>query len=347
MDYAQYPHPVLEDIVRLRRQMTRLNLPRKLLDHNVLVGTWNVRAFGAVYPGWDENPGSPKRNLRAMAYIVEIIRRFDVVAIQEVKEDTSGLQLLLDWLGPNWGVIVTDTTTGSAGNNERLAYVFDRRRVQPSGLAGEIVLPPTANGNPAQQFARTPYMVGFQIGVEQFVLLTTHIRYGKTPAERVGEISALARYIATELRGRSKASPGQANNLIVLGDFNTDKRGDDPLFRAFVADGLTVPKQLENLRTAFVGKEPKFYDQIAWFMGDFKLNLNSAGVIDFAEVIYPEISLTDLSFRLSDHLPLWVEFALDRSTEHLVHTLGLDQLPPDPNRLDPLDAVLEIGPHPR
>ena len=347
MDYAQYPRPVLEDVVRLRRQMDRLNLPRKLVDRNVLVGTWNIRAFGAVHPRWEENPASPKRNLRAMAIIVEIIRRFDVVAIQEVKEDLSGLLLLMDWLGPDWGFIVTDTTAGSAGNTERLACVFDRRRVRPSGLAGEIVLPPTDKGDPAQQFARTPYLVGFQTGAEQFTLLTAHILYGKEPAERAGEISALSRYVATELRSRSKSAPGQVDNLIVLGDFNIDKRGDDPLFRAFVADGLTVPKQLENLRTAFVGKKPKFYDQIAWFMGDFNLELNSAGVLDFADVIYPEVSAADLSFRVSDHLPLWAEFALDHSSEQLARALSLDDLPPDPERLNPLDAVPEIGPRRR
>lgn len=344
MDYSQYSRRALEDIVRLRRQMDRLNLPRKLVDRNVLIGTWNIRAFSQVYPKWDENPGAPKRNLRALAYIVEIIRRFDVVAIQEVKEDLSALLLMMDWLGSDWGYIVTDTTGGSAGNAERLAYVFDRRRVQPSGLAGEIVLPPTGTGDPAQQFARTPYLVGFQAGAEKFVLLTTHILYGTLPADRVGEISALSRYSATELRRRSKSTAGQVNNLIVLGDFNIDQRGDDPLFKAFIAGGLTVPRQLENLRTAFVGKKPKYYDQIAWFMGDFNLEIISAGVLDFADVIYPEVSLIDLSFRLSDHLPLWAEFALDRSDERLARALGLDQLPPNPARLNPLDAVAEIGP---
>ena len=344
MDYGQYPRPALEDIVRLRRHMDRLNVPRKLVDRNVVIGTWNIRAFGQVYPKWDENPGSPKRNLRAMAYIAEIIRRFDVIAIQEVKEDLSALLLLMEWLGPAWGYIVTDTTAGSAGNTERLAYVYDRRRVQPSGLAGEIVLPPTVKGDPAQQFARTPYLVGFRSGAEQFMLLTAHILYGTLPSERVGEISALSRHSATELRRRSKSAPGPANNLIVLGDFNIDQRGGDPLFKAFIADGLTVPAQLENLRTAFVGRKPKYYDQIAWFMGDFNLELNSAGVLDFADVIYPEVSLLELSFRLSDHLPLWAEFALDHSTDQLVRALKLDQLPPDPARLNPLDAVPEIGP---
>jgi hypothetical protein len=163
------------------------------------------------------------------------------------------------------------------------------------------------------------------------------------PAKRADEISALSRHIATELRSRSKSGSGQVGNLIVLGDFNIDQRGDNPLFKAFIADGLTVPQQLENLRTAFVGKKPKFYDQIAWFMGDFNLELNSAGVLDFADVIYPGVSAADLSFRLSDHLPLWAEFALDRSGEQLTRALGLDNLPPDPERPNPLDAVPEIG----
>jgi hypothetical protein len=152
MDYSQYPRPVLEDIVRLRRCMDRLNVPRKLVDRNFIVGTWNIRALSQIHPKWEENTGSPKRNLRALAYIAEIIRRFDVVAIQEVKEDLSGLLLLMEWLGPDWGYIVTDTTAGDVGNNERLTYVFDRRRAQPSGLAGEIVLPPNNNGDPALQF---------------------------------------------------------------------------------------------------------------------------------------------------------------------------------------------------
>lgn len=337
MDYTQYPRPVAEDIARLRRRLKTANLPEKCTDRNLLIGTWNLRAFGQIYPKWDENPNSPKRNLRAMAYIVEIIKRLDVIAIQEVKSDTSGLELLMTWLGPNWGMIVSDVTSGAAGNTERLAYVFDRRRVQPTGLAGEIVLPPQVEGNPSEQFARTPYIVSFQSGVDRFVLLTAHIKYGSMPTDRIGEIGGLANYIVGEIRSRSKTSWGEANNLIVLGDFNIDKRGDNPLFKAFISTGLMVPDQLQDLRTAFVGKEPKFYDQIAWFMGNFTLNLGAAGVIDFSDVVLPELSPLEISFRISDHLPLWTEFILDRSTEQLARTLGLD--PAQPN---PLDSVPDI-----
>jgi hypothetical protein len=38
-------------------------------------------------------------------------------------------------------MILTDTNNSASGNKERMAYLFDTRRVQMSGLAGEIVLP--------------------------------------------------------------------------------------------------------------------------------------------------------------------------------------------------------------
>ena len=116
------------------------------------------------------------------------------------------------------------------------------------------------------QFARTPYLVGFRAGNEYFTLLTAHIKYGDNPDQRVDEIRQLAEYTATEIRDRASITATGDTNLIVLGDFNIDQREDNPLFQAFISTGLTVPPQLLNLRTAY-GTVPKYYDQIAWFMG--------------------------------------------------------------------------------
>ena len=311
--------------------MADSRLPDKVTDCNLLVGTWNVKALGRVYEAWEENPRSPKRNLRAMAYIAEIVRRFDVIAIQEVKRDTSGIRMLLDdFLGPDWGLIISDVTAGPAGNAERLAFIYDRRRVHPSGLAGEIALPPTEDGDPVKQFARTPYLVGFHAGSERFTLLTAHIKYGDVPQDRLPELKALAEYVAREIRDRAKIADTEEDNLIVLGDFNVDRRGDNPLFQTFVSTGLIVPPQLLDAKTTY-GTEPKFYDHIAWFMGDIDLNFaEHAGVIDFAGAIYKELTLGQMSFRVSDHFPLWVEFIIDRSTERMARTLGLDPAMPDP-----------------
>jgi hypothetical protein len=330
MNYSDYPRSVVEDIVRLRRRIHRSGIPEKVTDQNLLIGTWNIRAFGRVFNGWGENPADPKRNLRAMACIAEIVRCYDVIAIQEVKSDTSGVRMLVnDFLGADWGLILSDISAGPKGNAERLSFIYDKRRVQPSGLAGEIVLPPTADGLPVQQFDRTPYIVGFHSAAERFALLTAHIKYGNIPADRLPEIRSLAAFIASEIRQRAK-SGGEENNLIVLGDFNIETRGDNPLFQAFISTGLVVPPQLLNLKTTYDTK-PKYYDQLAWFMGDLTLETGErAGVIDIAGAAFKELTLLQMSYRLSDHFPLWVEFITDRSQEQMARTLGVDPAMPDP-----------------
>ena len=322
MDYSDYPATAAEDIIRLRRRIASSQIPRKIYDHNLIIGSWNIRTFGNIYKEWTENPNSPKRNMRGMAYIFEIIKRFDVIAIQEVRSNTTAFRYLQnEFLGDDWGVILSDTTAGS--NSERLAYIYDKRRIKPTGLAGEIVIPPNEDGNPQEQFDRTPYIGGFQAKEEQFSLLTAHIKYGDSASDRVPEIQSLSDYIVDELYERSKSS-GEEKNLIVLGDFNIDTRGDNPLFNAFVSSGLYVPDALLNLKTTF-NTDPKHYDQIAWFRDDLDLLYRGrAGVIDFAGSVYQNLSMNSMSFRVSDHYPLWVEFIIDRSVEKIGKKLGIN-----------------------
>lgn len=341
MRHGDYPRAVVEDIVRLRRRIDNpavtddelTRFPPRRTDHNLIIGTWNVRRFGSLYHGWDENPRSPKRNLRALAIIAEIVRRFDVIAIQEVMRGTEALRTLLDrFLGSDWGVILSDVNAGSRGASERFAFIYDRRRVTPSGLAGEIVLPPTAVGDPVEQFDRTPYIVGFRAAREQFSLLTAHIRYGSGEADRLGEVRNLAAFTAAEIRDRARTDGAEEANLIVLGDFNIVKRQGNALFDAFVETGLWVPEPIQNISTSY-GREAKHYDQIAWFRDDFGLRTEGrAGCIDFVGAVFPELSPRQMTDRISDHLPLWVEFITDRTDEEMARTLGVDPNMPDPFR---------------
>lgn len=142
------------------------------------------------------------------------------------------MRLLVDnFLGPNWGVLLSDVSAGICGNTERQAFIYNRRRVQPSSLAGEIVLPPTAQGDRVQRFCRTPYLVGFQAGQERLALLTCHINYGSIPADRLPELRALANFTAHEIHDRSSDIFSEEHNLIVLGDMNIDRRGVIPFSR--------------------------------------------------------------------------------------------------------------------
>ncbi|MDQ1051845.1 hypothetical protein QFZ76_010170 [Streptomyces sp. V4I2] len=117
-------------------------VPTKAAGANLLVATWNLRAFGDLTKAWKTGEGiSPKQNFADIHAIAAVIQRFDVVAVQEVRGNLRALRYLLKVLGEHWAFILTDVTLGKDSNNERLAFLFDTYRVKPSGLACELVVP--------------------------------------------------------------------------------------------------------------------------------------------------------------------------------------------------------------
>jgi endonuclease/exonuclease/phosphatase family metal-dependent hydrolase len=294
-------------------------LPRKQLDHNLLIATWNLREFGRVCPKWEAAADDvPKRDVFSVRVIAEIVSRFDVVALQEIQTDIEALRMLVRALGPHWGLILTDAVKSEAGDNERLAFVYDTRRAIPSGLACELVVPDEVLaqgvGEDAlkTQFAKTPYAVAFRSEGNTFILVTLHVKYGNAAKERKPELAAIAQW----MRDWADDTKDEFNqNLIALGDFNIDK-ADDELHKAFMSRGLHTPPQLlEKSRTLPTkdGKR-KFYDQIAWFTdGDeAKLALECIGASNFEwdPYVFPDLTRSQKSFRISDHYPLWCEFQL-------------------------------------
>ncbi len=54
-------------------------IPRREVDENLLIATWNIAQF------------TNSKKARALQYIADICERFDIVAVQEVKNDLRGL----------------------------------------------------------------------------------------------------------------------------------------------------------------------------------------------------------------------------------------------------------------
>jgi exonuclease III len=313
------PRDVVDEIAELSAALGRV-VPAKRPGGNLLIGTWNVRAFDRVSPRWRSVEGdSPIRDLSNVLAIAEVVRHFDVVAIQEVRRSAEAFLAMMQALGPGWAFLVTDVTVGREGNNERLAFVFDRGRVRPSGLACELVVAAETAGIPEValqgQFARTPYAVSFACGDGTFTLVTLHVTYGQAAQDRVPELLEIARWLADW----ATSGDDWGTNLIALGDFNIDRK-DDPLYQAFTSTGLRPPDALNLVpRTVFDDPDPAappnhrhFYDQIAWFadahgVPALSLGFANAGMFDFAEGLIPAESPLQLSWRISDHFPLWVE----------------------------------------
>jgi endonuclease/exonuclease/phosphatase family metal-dependent hydrolase len=323
------PEEIEQELIKLQQELDN-EIPKKSLDKNLLIATWNIRAFGDLTEKWTVTDNdSPKRNLHALRCITEIISRFDVIAIQEVKGNIKSLRHMLKALGPNWSFVLTDVTKGDPGNDERMAFIFDNRRVQMSGLACELVLPQkqleTIDENALnKQFARTPYAVSFRAGgspikkPRTFILVTLHVLYGKNAEDRIPELKAITQWLSDWALSINSYD----HNLIALGDFNIDRKSDE-LYQTFTSTGLQVPQDLHQVpRTIFADPDnpnlEKFYDQIAWFTGDNNVPALSmkhikSGHFDFTQVTLQILNLTknQLSWRISDHYPLWTEFSLE------------------------------------
>lgn len=317
-------------------------VPNRTLRSSLIVGTWNIRDF-------DNNRyrNGPRRR-ESLQYIAEILATFDICAIQEVNEDLEPLEEVVRLLGKNWQFIATDVTQGASGNRERMAFVFDTRKVSFRNIAGEVVLPKHNLLPNEQQFARTPFLVSFQAGWFKFSLCTVHIYFGDNSKKSEGYKRRVAEieYIANELAKRAKR---EGENYILLGDFNI-KNPIDETMQALTSAGFILPPQL--FPSNLLGN--KYYDQIAFQTKKDTVTFLSAGVFDFSKAVFkpehyehyapvlpkrhreldrqgqPKDAKKDKDYyvkrwrtwQMSDHLPLWVELAIDFSDEHLLHNLS-------------------------
>lgn len=203
----------VEGLLRLKEGFEEQEIPKRDASDSLLLATWNIREFDSLKYG--------KRVQASIYSIAGIISRFDLVAIQEVREDLEALPFLMRYLGGWWKYLLTSVTEGHRGNRERLVFIYDSRKLNFGGLAGKVILPETREGGktckPAKQLSRTPFMVGFTTGRFRFAVCSAHIRYGKGVAvhpERLEETRILAEILAD----RAREKHAWAKNLILLRD---------------------------------------------------------------------------------------------------------------------------------
>jgi endonuclease/exonuclease/phosphatase family metal-dependent hydrolase len=326
----------IEGLLRLKKAIAEGPLPRRTIDDSLVLATWNIREFDSSKYGWRTN--------ESLLYIAETISCFDLVAVQEVREDLFALGKLINHLGKWWRYVMTDVTEGIKGNRERMVFLYDSRKITFGGLAGEIVIPPAHRENhiydPAEQLARTPFIVGFSAGWFRFTLCTTHILYGEDKSDdpdRQKEIEMLAEFLA-ERAGEEYA---WAKNMVLLGDFNIF-RPEDETFKAITNQGFRIPKALQSLPSNV--PQDKHYDQIAFIAPDIedRLELSKAGVFNYYDHVYGDAEeavyqeemgegysakepgrsrtthyRTWRTYQMSDHLPMWIELKIDFGEDYL------------------------------
>jgi endonuclease/exonuclease/phosphatase family metal-dependent hydrolase len=336
------------NLIGLRKALSQADgAPPPRRPDTLLIGTWNLREFDSTTWG--------ARVPESYVYIAEVIDRFDLVAVQEVRDDLRALDRLMGRLGPSWKYLVSDVTQGRAGNGERLAFLYDTGKVDFLGVAGELVLPPLETDRetvPVQQVARTPLMAAFHVGWTKFVIATVHIIYGEDTAEPVARVEEI-RQVARFLRDRTEDPDEPTRNLIVLGDFNIFTAGDATMKALTEEGGFSIPEGVTSIPGTNVPKDKK-YDQIAYrSVGGYFQETGRAGAFDYYEHVfqadqaatyrpYVDRYIADRAaagkrspkpprnaaaattqfkmwrtYQMSDHLPLWAEFRVDFADDYL------------------------------
>lgn len=226
----------------------------------------------------------------------------------------------------NYKILVSDPT----GNNERMAFLYDKRTVISTGLVCEIVFPGVIEHPEVFQFQRTPYCASFRAGRFDFTMVSVHIAEGSSHGEvgtslRQKEIEELVKFIKHEAK-RAKGSVFDPDFFLV-GDFNIQHDGDR-FFRALTGDvepRFKMPVGMNTLKTNF--DQTKTFDKIAWVPSDEFEFTGKFGVVPFGDVLYKEPGQPPKAARkeISDHLPLWAEFRvteLEHELDQIINRSG-------------------------
>ena len=272
-------------------------IPKRKVDENIIIATWNIQKFGKT------------KDKRTIQYIADIIERFDIIAIQELQSDLVGLKELINILPGNYSFLVSEPI----GNHERFAFIYDKRTVINSGLVSNIVFNNPGNNHDRYFLSRLPYCASFKAGRFDFTIITVHIFYGDSKNQnlREEEIKFLVEHIDKLSKDETKTFD---RDIFVIGDFNINKYGDK-FFNALVSKNFQMPGKMKNIKTNY--NQNKTFDKISWVdRNSFCFN-NKCNVLPYGNVLYQELEINERKKIISDHLPLWAEFSINKLTQQL------------------------------
>jgi endonuclease/exonuclease/phosphatase family metal-dependent hydrolase len=255
-------------------------------QHNTItVASWNMKNFGQT-----------KLNDEArLSVIVDVLKKYDVVACQEIKDKTKGLPSVLisriNSDGSNYGFIESERVGRRVQESYLIIYDKDKVSYVPNSM-GFIT-------DFTDDYEREPFYAMFRAGNFDFYLMTIHTK----PRAVDEEIPALARdYVAFQ------CSTENENDIILLGDLNA--RATESPYKSYTT--LDSMDSIPGIKFTILGetntKGGKSYDNIIFQENHTREYADSAGVDAFWEDF--DLSVSD-GFKISDHRPVYVLFYTD------------------------------------
>ena len=278
---SQSPAAELESALP-RGAMSTVN-GNPISDRPLLIASFNIQVLG------QSKMGKPD----VVSQIGDIIRRFDMVAIQEIRsKEPDVLPRLLEQVnaaGAHYSFLI-GPRLGRSVSKEQYAFVFDTDRVEyDPGSIGTI-------SDPDDLLHREPFVARFRAKTTDpsrsftFWLVNIHT----DPDEVPEELNALADVFQVMQRNRS-----DEDDVILLGDLNAAPAQFGPL------------REIAGMRWSVEGvptntRRTKTYDNLLFNTLSTREYTGRSGVLDMQS----ELGLSmEQALKISDHLPVWSEFS--------------------------------------
>ena len=255
-------------------------------EEEITVASWNLKNFGQTKLNDSDR----------IDVIVSILKKYDIIAIQEVQDVSLALpnELIakINADGENYKVVSSERV-GRGTRKEQYLFVYDDNVI-------DFIDNTTGYGiEPNDEFAREPFYAMFKAGNFDFYLMTIHT----DPDDVAVEIPALK--VAYE---DLQTNTTDEDDIILLGDLNAKAPGVTVGSYITMDSIATIPNIVFTIMKETNTRGGKAYDNII-FQANYTVEYSdSAGVY----VFWIDYNLTeDDGFRISDHRLVWAKFRID------------------------------------
>jgi endonuclease/exonuclease/phosphatase family metal-dependent hydrolase len=251
----------------------------------IAIASFNIQIFGE----------SKINNAEVMRTLAKIIRRFDVVAIQEIRSTQNNVMpTLLSYVNktsPKYAYIISERL-GRTGSKEQYAFVYNTKTVNLITNSSYVV------EDADDVFEREPFIAFFKSRNFDFKIVNNHIK----PEDAEAELKQLAVVINNIYDSSSE------KDIVVLGDMNADST-------YFNENNLTTMfplwiQLIGNNEDTTVASSNNTYDRMMTRNTTANAEYTgTSGVFRWDS----EYGITDHDFvkKVSDHYPIYAEFRTD------------------------------------
>lgn len=248
------------------------------LHSQIKIVSWNLENFGK------------SKTEEEIIFVADILRDYDIVAIQEVVAGNGGAQAVaklaeeLNRKGAKWDYSISDPTQGTPQRSERYSFLWKPSSVSIKGK-------PWLDKKYEKEIEREPYLATFEYKNKLFTLATFHaLPKTKIPEKEIKTLLFLIEEYPLL-------------NIIFTGDFNLPQ--SHFVFESFREQNYrpVFVNQKTSLKQKCVDNECLASEYDNFFYDTSKVEIKNNGAIHFYKKTF---SLKEAR-AISDHIPIWIE----------------------------------------